>query len=240
MNAIDLGRFEPGGLCADLDRLAGMPPAAPGTIRVGLMATMARWKGHGVFLDAISKIPAEVPFRAYVIGGSLYQTDGSQCSVEELRTAAAQMGISHLTGFTGFIDRPAEILRALDIVVHASTEPEPFGLVIVEAMACGRAVIVSQAGGAAEIIDEGVDALAHTPGDAAQLAQRIQQLALDGELRRRLGENGRAKALRCFDRARLTRDWVAIYQEVAGIPRNPSFSSHGIAGTAKREAGSNL
>ncbi len=56
-------------------------------------------------------------------------------------------------------------MRALDIVVHASTRPEPFGLVIAEAMACGRAVITSAAGGAAEIVESEVDALTHTPGD---------------------------------------------------------------------------
>lgn len=68
-------------------------------------------------------------------------------------------------------------MRALDIVVHASTQPEPFGLVIAEAMACGRAVIASQAGGAAEIIDPGENALGLPPGDAAVLAERIVQLA---------------------------------------------------------------
>ena len=54
-------------------------------------------------------------------------------------------------------------MRALDIVVHASTEPEPFGLTIAEGMASGRAVIVSAAGGAAEIVQDGVDALTCAP-----------------------------------------------------------------------------
>ena len=52
-NAVDLERFTPGGRAADLDRLAGMPPAPPGTVRVGLVATFSRWKGHEVFLRAL-------------------------------------------------------------------------------------------------------------------------------------------------------------------------------------------
>jgi glycosyltransferase involved in cell wall biosynthesis len=100
--------------------------------------------------------------------------------------------------------------------VHASTAPEPFGLVIAEAMACGRAVIVSHAGGAAEIVDPGVDALVHTPGDAGDLAAQIGALAGDPALRARLGRAARATAERSFDRARLAAELVPIYRAAAG------------------------
>ena len=105
-------------------------------------------------------------------------------------------------------------MRALDVVVHASTQPEPFGLVIAEAMACGRAVITSAAGGAAEIIDAGVDAITHPPGDAASLSACMVRLARDplpgaslasARGRRRAGvsmPNGsRAKWWRCMKRS---------------------------------------
>ena len=62
------------------------------------------------------------------------------------------------------------MFRALDVVVHASTKPEPFGRVIVEAMSCGRAVVVAKDGGAAELFEDGVSALASPPGDASALA----------------------------------------------------------------------
>ena len=117
--------------------------------------------------------------------------------------------------FTGYVEDAAAAMRGLDVVVHASTEPEPFGLVIVEAMACGRAVVASEAGGAAELIRPGVDALGHAPGDAAQLARRIGELAGDAGLRARLGAEGRATAERRFDRARLAAELVPIYQAAA-------------------------
>src|SRR6202035_1639933 len=106
---------------------------------------------------------------AYVVGGALYQTNGSQFAIDDLRRYAADRGIGEMVGFTGFVAKPEEALRALDIVVHASTEPEPFGLIIAEAMACGRAVIASDAGGAREIFTAGVDALSHAPGNAGDL-----------------------------------------------------------------------
>src|ERR1700676_2670257 len=96
-------------------------------------------------------------------------------------------------------------MRALDVMVHASTNPEPFGLVIVEAMGCGRAVIVSRAGGVVELICDGVNAMAHAPGDVEGLADLMVKLALDRHLRERLGAAGRRTAERDFDRSRLGR-----------------------------------
>jgi glycosyltransferase involved in cell wall biosynthesis len=97
--------------------------------------------------------------------------------------------------------------------VHASTAPEPFGLVIAEAMACGRAVIVSRAGGAEELVTNEVDALTHTPGDVGELAAQIAALTKDPELRARLGGEARASAERAFDDVRLAREIVPVYRD---------------------------
>lgn len=210
-NAVNLERFAPAGQTVDLDRLCGLPAAAPGTVRVGLVASLARWKGHAIFLEAMALLRSRAPLRGYVIGQSIYQTDGSQYSLAELRNLAARLGVTATVGFTGFVERPDAAFRALDIVVHASTEPEPFGLVIAEAMACGRPVVVSAAGGAAEIVDTGVDALTYPPGNAAALADRILQLARDSALRARLGHAGRATAERRYDRARLAAQLIPSY-----------------------------
>ncbi len=213
-NAVDLDRFRLIGPALDLDAMAGMPPAPAGTIRVGLVATMGRWKGHGVFLRAIAALPRELPVRAYVVGGGIYHTAGSEVRADDLRRMAAELGIADRVGFTGFADDAASAMRALDVVVHASTQPEPFGLVIAEAMACGRAVIASAAGGAGEIVTPGHDALAVAPGDADGLAEAIHRLALDPVLRDRLGRAGRETAVRRFDRARLAAEVAPLYRSV--------------------------
>jgi glycosyltransferase involved in cell wall biosynthesis len=107
-------------------------------------------------------------------------------------------------------------MRALDIVVHASTEPEPFGLSIIEAMACARPVIASRAGGAAEIVEASGGALFHRPGDSADLANRITHLAGDPARRRCLARAGRAAAERLFAPPRLAQELIPIYERVAG------------------------
>jgi glycosyltransferase involved in cell wall biosynthesis len=213
-NAVDLDEFSPHGPVADLDELSGLAPAPPNTIRIGLLATFGRWKGHDPFLRAMRQVSAAVPVRGYIIGGPLYDTSGSQHTLAELERRAADLGLADRIGFTGFIERPAAALRALDIVVHASTQPEPFGLVIAEAMACRRAVIVSAAGGAAELVRDGVDALTHSPGDVDALAAAIQRCVDSAELRTRLADEAHRVAQSRFDPAAFTASFRDLYRRL--------------------------
>lgn len=214
-NAVDLEKFSPSGPRADLDALAGLAPAGHGTVRVGLVATLARWKGHETFLRALALVPRELNVRAYVVGGALYQTDGSQHNLEDLRRTARALGIGDRVGFTGYVEDTQSVMRALDVVVHASTEPEPFGLVIAEAMACARAVVVSAAGGAVEIVRAEADALVHAPGYAEELARCITRLAADSSLRAALGRSAHATASARFDHTRLAAEWAPVYRGLA-------------------------
>lgn len=213
-NAVDLCEFSPDGPSVDLDRLSAMPPAAPGTIRVGLLATFGRWKGHDAFLRAIQQVTRTTPVRGYIIGAPLYDTNGSQYTVDEIKSLARDLGVANDVGFTGFVERPAAALRSLDVVVHASTQPEPFGLVIAEGMACGRVVIVSRAGGAAELVEDGVTALTHAPGDAAELARAIERCAASSDLRRELGARARDAAVARFDAATFGRAFADLYRDL--------------------------
>jgi glycosyltransferase involved in cell wall biosynthesis len=155
------------------------------------------------------------PVRAYVVGGPVYDTTGSQYTLDQLRALAASMGLSDRVGFTGFMESPASAIRALDVVVHASTEPEPFGLVIAEGLACGKAVIVSAAGGAAELVADDVDALTFAPGDAGALARAIGRVAADAPLRARLGAAARRTAVRRFDPDVFAGEFLELYARVA-------------------------
>ena len=96
----------------------------------------------------------------------------------------------------GGLDRPelADAYRAADVMVFPSLWAEPFGLVPVEAMACGVPVVATGVGGSAEFLVDGGNALLYPPGDPAALAARLHQLATDPALRRRLVEGGGATA----------------------------------------------
>lgn len=217
LNGVNTERFSPApGDGEQLDRLAGMPPAV-GLVRVGLVATYARWKGQDVFLDALARLSKDIPVRAYIIGGPIYQTAGSQFTADELRAGIAERGLGERVGLIGFQNDTPAMYRALDVVVHASTRPEPFGLTIVEAMACGKPVIVSAGGGAAELFTHGRDAWGVVPGDADQLAAAVGELCANAALRRELGATARHTALERFGRTRLGPQLLAAYRRFLSV-----------------------
>lgn len=213
-NAVDVETFRPGpGDGPRLDHLAGLEPPPEATVRVGLVATYAIWKGQDLLLKAISRIPPEIPARFYIVGGPIYQTKGSQFSEAGLKAIAAESGVSDRVAFVPFQSGTADVYRALDVVVHASTLPEPFGRTIVEAMACGRPVAVSKAGGASELFQHDVDAVGFAPSDPGSLASAIVGLVNDPEKRSRIASEARRTALARFARPRLGPEVLAAYAE---------------------------
>ena len=214
-NAVDPEQFTVDGPRLDLDALSGLPAAAPGTPRIGLVATFARWKGHGVFLRALGELKARHAFRAYVVGGPVYRTGrASQWTAGELRQLITNLELEGRVGLTGFVGDPAGAYRALDVVVHASTSPEPFGLSIAEAMACGRAVVYSDAGGVGEIGEPERTCLAHAPGNATALARQLARLLDDASLRGRIGDAAARTVRDRFTPARYATSLRALYLQL--------------------------
>ncbi|HLW71090.1 MAG TPA: glycosyltransferase [Candidatus Binataceae bacterium] len=224
-NGVDLERFAPHGAVADLDALANLPTDDRAVVRVGLVAATARWKGQDQFLRALALLPPQMTVRGYVIGGPIYQTAGSQFTLTELRALAVTLGLAGKVGFTGYLREVAPALRALDIVVHASVAPEPFGLVIAEAFACGRAVITSATGGAADLVTAESDALVYRAADVQALAAAIARLAANPALRAALGGAGRVTAEQRFDRARMAAQLNTIYQGLVSAESDDALAA---------------
>jgi glycosyltransferase involved in cell wall biosynthesis len=213
-NGVDTARFAPEGPVLDLDARAGLPAADHRTVRIGLPATFGRWKGHDVLLRALRRLPSDRAWRGYIIGAAVYQTRDSQWSLEALQGMTRDLGLGDRVGFTGIIDDMPGAMRALDIVVHASRQPEPFGMTIAEAMSCGRASVVALAGGAAEIVRDGIDAVGYAPGDDEALASVLSALLGDSERRRCLGAEARRTAVASFDSKRLGPQLRDVYGTV--------------------------
>lgn len=198
----------------DVNYFSPSPPSLRNSLRVGLVATFARWKGHDIFLEAAATVVRSRPdlkVRFCIVGGPIYKTQGSQFSEEELREKASVLGIEDKVDFLGFQENIVEIYHWLDIVVHASTQPEPFGLAIVEAMACGKPVIVSQAGGAAELFTHNYDAVGVPPGEPTALASAIESLLDHPTQRQSLSENARLRVTKCFSDQHLGQHILAAY-----------------------------
>ncbi len=212
-NTVDCDRFSVSK--TDLESLFGL--ADQPLIRIGLVATFARWKGQAVFLEAAAQMlrdRPDQPIQFYIVGGPIYQTAGSQWSLAELQAKAASLGIADKVDFLGFQANVTQVYRGLDIVVHASTQPEPFGLSIVEGMACAKPVIVSQAGGAAELFTHNYDAYGVPPGNALALAAAMQYLVDRPQAQQAIGDRARESVLKRFNSDRLAEQLLAIYQNI--------------------------
>jgi glycosyltransferase involved in cell wall biosynthesis len=214
-DAIDTDAFSPVGTAAAIDALAEAPQAPLGTVRVGLVATYARWKGHEVFLQAVQQVRTALPrtdVLFYIVGGPIYDTAASQYRQEELEGMAQRLDVLSHVRFIPFQSRIEEVYRALDIVVHASTRPEPFGRTIAEAMATGKAVVASKASGAAELFADGKEAICVASHRPEELAGALGALVTDAARRTSLGTAARAAAVDRFSRARLAGQVLRVYR----------------------------
>jgi glycosyltransferase involved in cell wall biosynthesis len=171
-------------------------PGSPAEIRdemrrVGILGRLAPWKGQHLFLAAIARAFPGDDVEAVVIGAPMF---GEEAYAERLRSAAQELGLGDRVSFRGFTEDVYSELARLDVLVHASTVPEPLGQVVLEGMAAGLPVVAADAGGPAEILRDEVDGLLYPLGDEAALAERLRRLARDKELRSCLGRAGRQKA----------------------------------------------
>lgn len=170
------------------------PPSASAAERpltVGMIGRLAPWKGQHVFLTAFAEAFGGTEVRAHIVGSALF---GEDAYASSLVTKAADLGVSRQVEFRGFREDVWDELAQLDVLVHASVRPEPFGQVVLEGLAAGVPVVAADAGGPAEVITNEVDGLLVRPDDPSALAQTLRTVAADPELRARLGAAGRIRS----------------------------------------------
>jgi glycosyltransferase involved in cell wall biosynthesis len=181
-------------------------------VHVGMVGRLAPWKGQHVFLEAFARAFPDGSERAVVVGAPLFG-ECEEAYARGLRERATELGLDGRVEFRGFRrDLESELAR-LDVLVHASVIPEPFGQVVIEGMGFGLPVAAPAAGGPLEVIEDGVNGLLYPPGDVEALARLLRTLASDTELRRRLGEAAREKAKE-FAPESIARQVTDLYREV--------------------------
>jgi glycosyltransferase involved in cell wall biosynthesis len=161
-------------------------PASDDRIVIGMIGRLAPWKGQHVFLRAFAQAFPEGQQRAVIVGEALFG-EAEVAYGNGLRRLADELDVAHRVEFRGHREDIGAELRSMDILVHASTTPEPFGQVLIEGMSAQLPVVASQGGGPKEIITHGVDGLLYPPGDVAALAQILLQLDAGPRLRAQLG-----------------------------------------------------
>jgi glycosyltransferase involved in cell wall biosynthesis len=215
--AVDARRFQPlatNGLA--LRRQLGLTPTAR---IVGNFGRLHPFKGQDVFLRAAHGIAQQNGNVHFVLIGGVPYGLAADYS-RQLRAQAEQPGLAGRVTFLGHRDDLNELLNACDLVVHSSVEPEPWGMVIAEAMAAGRAVIATAAGGPVEMIRDGHTGCLVQPNDPQALGQKMAALLQDKEACRRMGAAAHAEANQRWEATRAGEVFSRMLQSCAAAGPN--------------------
>ena len=184
-------------------------PPLSGPPTVGFAGRLSAEKGADVLLTAMPAVFARVSNARLIVAG-----DGPESGA--LRRLAKRLGIAGRTRFLGHVERAAleEALAPAWVQVIPSRWDEPFGLVAIEAMMRGTAVVASAAGGLVDSVVDGVTGRLVPPGDPAALADAIVQVLSSREEAESLGAAGRRRALSDFLESSMVDAFTRIYREL--------------------------
>ncbi|HVP76128.1 MAG TPA: glycosyltransferase family 4 protein [Gaiellaceae bacterium] len=185
----------------------------PSPVRIGLVGRIAPWKGQDVFLDAAELLAPRFPDTEFVVVGSaLFGEDELERS---LRARAERLPLRGRVSFLGFCNDMDEVYRGLDVAVHASTLAEPYGNVVLEAMASRVATVAAAEGGPLEIVEHDRTGLLVPPRDPRLLADALESLLLDPQKRMQLARAAREHVERNFSLQRDGLRLQRLYERLA-------------------------
>jgi glycosyltransferase involved in cell wall biosynthesis len=204
-------------------------------IVVLLMGRINRWKGHHLFVDAAELALARGANRvSFLCVGST--PDGQEHFRHELLARLQRSSARERFHVEPFTDNSWIVWDACDIAIVPSIEPEPFGMVALEAMASAKPVIGANHGGLTEIIVPNETGILFEPGNAEALADAIVELSSDAALRKRFGDAGLIRCNHNFSNQKCVQGFEQLYEEVVDSRRLPDETNkRDDAGTQPRE-----
>jgi len=206
-NAVDTELFKPG---LDIEYLLDEFGIERDRKIMGIFSRLDPWKGHRLFLEAAKDIRDKLPNTVFLIVG-----EGEKDYKAELVKYADEQGLKNDVIFTGFRKDIPELMNLCDIVVNPSAEPEPFGRTLIEAMACGKAVVATNIGGPAEVIEDNVSGVLIPEKNVQMLAQACFHLLENKKKLREMGLKGRERAVKLFSAETIIKKVEKIYEELS-------------------------
>jgi glycosyltransferase involved in cell wall biosynthesis len=191
----------------------GVPPDR---MLVVMVANLREWKGHSIVVAALARMAPELRKRLHVafVGAARPEDEAYRRGlVEELERTGAADVVSWLGERTDVPD----VLAAADVALHASTFPEPFGLVLIEALALGKPLVAARRGGPLEIVTPQTGIL-FDPDDPLELIEALERLLEQPELRRAMGNAARKRANR-YTAQRMSHEMEALWEELIAARR---------------------
>jgi len=207
LNGLEIPNWDPNVDGSAVRRELGI---APTDLVLACVSRLFSWKGQRELVRAFARVYASLPNARLLVVGPDVEGGRFLAELEEL---ASSLGCADRVQFTGPRSDVPQVMAACDVFSMASFE-EPFGLVFLEAMAMKKPVIGLDNGGTPEVIEHGKTGLLSPPWDIAALAENMLTLLRDADLRRSMGEHGRARVLEHFSAERVAQDAATAYQRI--------------------------
>lgn len=209
-NGVDATLFHPGVDGSWVRRQHGIPIDAPVVLFVGVLDRAHHFKGVDRLLEAFARIDQPDAYLLIVGDGELQPA---------LVAQSESLGIGSRTVFAGKVanrETPPYYATA-DLVALPTAPPESFGMVLIEAMACGTPVVTSDIPGVRSVVSAGQDGLLTPVGDIDALALRLGELLADPARRRAMGLAGRAKVERMYSWPAIIDRLEQVYADALGV-----------------------
>jgi glycosyltransferase involved in cell wall biosynthesis len=161
---------------------------------IGHFSRLSPWKGQHILIEALSQTPENAT--VILVGDALF---GEQDYILQLHQQVANLALENRVKFLGFRSDIPQLMSACDLIAHTSIAAEPFGRVIVEGMLCGKPVIAAKAGGAMEIVEDGINGFLVTPNQPQELGEVIARCVTEIETTEILAKNAKISAIARFD-----------------------------------------
>lgn len=208
-NGLDCARYK---ITRNKDEIRsefGIPSGAP---LVGLVGNIKSWKGQHVLIHAIALLKKRgINAYAMFVGDC---SPADQGYLSGLKQLSRELDVSDLVVFTGFQSNPVDFMNAMDVVVHTSVSPEPFGIVLLEAMWLSKPLVSTLTGGPLEIVNQGETGILVNPDDPESLCEALKTM-LDNPVRARdMGEAGYRRLEDQFRIERVATETMQEYDEI--------------------------
>lgn len=178
----------------------------------GIVGRIVSWKGQLEFLEAARTILAGLPDAWGVIIGDA--ADGGDGYSDQVRQRALGPSMQGRVVLAGFMEDAAELYAGLDVMVHSSTDPEPFGLVISEAMAAGVPVVASPRGAPVELVEDEVTGFLRDPMDPAGVAEAVTKLLQREDVASNMAEVAQRRIRGLCDPRRFAEAMARLYHSI--------------------------
>ena len=192
---------------------------------VAMVGNLVRWKGQQLFVDAVQRYESDGGEVKFLVVGGVPER-GDYTYEAELKAMAGNMGLDDRLLFTGHRDDLIEMLREIDIVVSASLQPEPLGLVMLEAMTSGCIFVGPCFGAATEVVTDGRNGFLFTPNSAQSLSDKLAEAVALARIQPRQARLGQAEAImRQFGGDECANATLTVYRQVAA---SIAWSAHSV------------